>query len=72
VIGARTEGAVLAMMAFLIGGRLLLLAIEDVLVDGVRLEGVGVTPTIEVPASLVSAEKGDSQLDQAIVVLSGT
>jgi C-terminal processing protease CtpA/Prc len=33
---------------FLIGSGLLLLAVEDVRVDGERLEGVGVTPTIEV------------------------
>ena len=41
VIGTRTEGAVLAATAFLIGAGLLLLAVEDVLVDGERLEGVG-------------------------------
>ena len=45
LIGHRTEGAVLAATAFLIGDDgLLLLAVEDVLVDGQRLEGVGVTP----------------------------
>ena len=50
LVGHRTEGAVLAATAFLIGDDdLLLLAVEDVLVDGQRLEGVGVTPTIEVP-----------------------
>ena len=48
VIGTQTEGAVLAATAFLIGRGLLLLAVEDV--DGVRLEGVGVAPTIEVQA----------------------
>src|ERR1700709_1424693 len=55
VIGTRTEGAVLAATAFLIGSGLLLLAVEDVRVDGERLEGVGVTPTIEVPAGSSSA-----------------
>ena len=50
VIGSRTEGAVLAATVFLIGGGLLLLAVEDVHVDGERLEGVGVAPTIEVQA----------------------
>ena len=49
VIGTRTEGAVLAATVFLIGSGLLLLAVQDVRVDGERLEGVGVTPTIEVP-----------------------
>lgn len=50
LIGTRTEGAVLAATAFLIGSGLLLLAVEDVRVDGERPEGVGVTPTIEVRA----------------------
>ena len=54
LIGTRTEGAVLAATAFLIGSGLLLLAVEDVRVDGERLEGVGVTPTIEVQAAAVS------------------
>jgi carboxyl-terminal processing protease len=48
VIGSRTEEAVLASTAFLIGGGLLLLAVEDVQVGGERLEGVGVAPMIEV------------------------
>lgn len=68
VIGTRTEGAVLAATAFLVGGGLLLLAVDDVLVDGVRLEGVGVAPTIEVQAA---AGPGDPQLDRAVAVLSG-
>jgi carboxyl-terminal processing protease len=71
VIGTRTEGAVLAATAFLIGAGLLLLAVDDVLVDGVRLEGVGVAPTIEVQAGPVSAAQGDPQLDRAIAVLAG-
>lgn len=71
VIGSRTEGAVLAATAFLIGGGLLLLAVEDVRVDGERLEGVGVAPTIEVQADPASVGLGDRQLDRAIAVLSG-
>jgi carboxyl-terminal processing protease len=67
VIGTRTEGAVLAATAFLIGGGLLLLAVDDVLIDGERLEGVGVTPTIEVQAG-----QGDPQLERAVAVLSGS
>jgi carboxyl-terminal processing protease len=66
VIGTRTEGAVLAATAFLIGHGLLLLAVEDVLVDGDRLEGVGVAPTIEVENTLT----GDRQIDRAVAVLS--
>jgi carboxyl-terminal processing protease len=71
VIGTRTEGAVLAATAFLIGNGLLLLAVEDVRVDGERLEGVGVSPTIEVQAGPPSEVHGDPQLDRAIAILSG-
>jgi carboxyl-terminal processing protease len=70
LIGHRTEGAVLAATAFLIGDDgLLLLAVEDVVVDGERLEGVGVTPTIEVPFDWRYAAGGDPQLDRAVEVL---
>jgi carboxyl-terminal processing protease len=70
LVGQRTEGAVLAATAFLIGDDgLLLLAVEDVLVDGQRLEGVGVTPTIEVPFDWHYAAGGDPQLDRAVQVL---
>jgi carboxyl-terminal processing protease len=70
LVGHRTEGAVLAATAFLIGDDgLLLLAVEDVLVDGQRLEGVGVTPTIEVPFDSRYAAGGDPQLDRAVQVL---
>jgi carboxyl-terminal processing protease len=71
VIGTRTEGAVLAATAFLIGGGLLLLAVDDVRIDGERLEGVGVTPTIEVQAAPADAGYADLQLDRAVAVLSG-
>ncbi len=71
LIGARTEGAVLAATAFLIGDQgLLLLAVEDVLVDGQRLEGVGVTPTIEVAFDSRYAAGADPQLERAIEILS--
>jgi len=72
LIGTRTEGAVLAATAFLIGSGLLLLAVEDVRVDGERLEGVGVTPTIEVQAGAASTGSDDPQLSRAVAVLSGT
>jgi len=71
VVGTRTEGAVLAATAFLIGGGLLLLAVGDVRVDGVRLEGVGVAPTIEVQAGRAYGHPGDPQLDRAVAELSG-
>jgi carboxyl-terminal processing protease len=70
VIGTRTEGAVLAATAFLISRGLLLLAVADVQVDGVRLEGVGVTPTIEVQAGPTSAGEADPQLSRAVALLS--
>jgi carboxyl-terminal processing protease len=70
LIGHRTEGAVLAATAFLIGDDgLLLLAVEDVLVDGQRLEGVGVTPTIEVPFDWRYAAGRDPQFDRAVQIL---
>jgi C-terminal processing protease CtpA/Prc len=70
LVGVRTEGAVLAATAFLIGDEgLLLLAVEDVLVDGQRLEGVGVAPTIEVPFDLRYAAGGDPQLERAVQIL---
>ena len=53
VIGNRTAGAVLAGRAFILSDNsLLLLAVADVLIDGRRLEGEGVAPTIEVPMPL--------------------
>ena len=51
---------------------LLLLAVEDVHVDGERLEAVGVAPTIEVQADPASMGRGDPQLNRAIAVLSRT
>ncbi|MFO1026850.1 MAG: S41 family peptidase [Acetobacteraceae bacterium] len=71
VIGTRTEGAVLAATAFLIGNGLLLLAVQDVLVDGERLEGVGVTPTVTVPFDLAAGDGRDPQLDRAVALLAG-
>jgi carboxyl-terminal processing protease len=71
LVGVRTEGAVLAATAFLIGDNgLLLLAVEDVRVDGQRLEGVGVAPTIEVPFDPRFAAGRDPQLDRAVQILS--
>jgi C-terminal processing protease CtpA/Prc len=43
-----------------------------VLVDGQRLEGVGVMPTIAVPFSLAYAQGQDPQLDRAVDLLSHT
>ena len=71
VIGARTSGAVLAATAFLVAnGDLLLLAVDDVEVDGQRLEGTGVEPTIPVPFDSRYAGGRDPQLDRAVELLS--
>jgi carboxyl-terminal processing protease len=70
VVGERTAGALLAGTAFLLSdGSLLILAVEDAAVDGERLEGVGVAPTIEVPFDIRYAAGKDPQLDRAIAVL---
>jgi carboxyl-terminal processing protease len=71
VIGERTAGALLAGTAFLLSdGSLLILAVEDAAVDGERVEGKGVAPSIEVPFDLRYAAGKDPQLDKAIAVLS--
>ncbi len=71
VIGERTAGALLAGRAFMLSdGSLLILAVNDVTIDGERLEGNGVTPTIKVPFDIRYAAGKDPQLDKAIEVLS--
>jgi carboxyl-terminal processing protease len=70
VFGTKSEGAVLAARAFLVqDDSLLLHAVADVAVDGERLEGVGVTPTLEVPSPLPYAGGKDPQLDAAVAAL---
>ena len=70
VIGERTAGALLAATGFLLSdGSLLILAVEDAAVDGERVEGKGVTPSIEVPFDVRYAAGKDPQLDRAIAVL---
>jgi C-terminal processing protease CtpA/Prc len=70
VIGTRTAGALLAGRAYLLrDDSLLLLAVNDVAVDGERLERVGVAPTIEVPFPLEYAAGKDPQIDKAVDVL---
>lgn len=71
VIGERTAGALLAGTAFMLSdASLLILAVEDATVDDVRLEGVGVAPTIPVPFDIRYAAGKDPQLDKAVEVLS--
>jgi carboxyl-terminal processing protease len=73
VIGTRTAGAVLAGTGFpMPGGNLLYLAVADVLVDGARLEGTGVTPDVEVPFDFRYSRGDDPQLERALRVLAET
>ena len=67
VVGERTAGALLAARAFLLADdSLMIVAVDDVAVDGERLEGKGVEPTISVPFHLPYAAGRDPQLDRAI------
>ena len=71
VIGTRTAGALLAGRGFLLSdGSFLMVAVNDVAVDGERLEAKGVAPTIEVPFDVPYAGGEDPQLDKAIAILS--
>lgn len=71
VIGTTTAGALLAGRGYLLSdGSFLMVAVNDVAVDGERLEGKGVAPTIEVPFEIPYAGGQDPQLDKAIEVLS--
>ncbi|HEX6904696.1 MAG TPA: S41 family peptidase [Thermoanaerobaculia bacterium] len=72
IVGERSAGAVLAGQIIpLSDGSLLFLAVQDILVDGERLEGPGVTPDVLVPPELPYAEGGDSQLERALDVAAG-
>jgi carboxyl-terminal processing protease len=70
LIGTKTTGAILAARGFVMSdGSLLEVAVEDVTLDGERLEGVGVTPTVEVPFRLPYAQGADPQLEYAVAML---
>jgi len=72
LVGERTAGAVLAGQPFLLSdGSLLFLAVQDILVDGERLEGPGVKPDVAVPSDLPYAEGRDAQLERALEVAAG-
>jgi carboxyl-terminal processing protease len=49
----------------------MIIAVDDVAVDGERLEGRGVEPTIRVPFDLPYAAGRDPQLDRAVRALTG-
>ena len=70
VIGTQTAGALLAGRGFLLSdGSFLMVAVNDVAVDGERLEAKGVEPTIAVPFDIRYSAGADPQLDKAIEVL---
>ena len=72
VVGTRTAGAVMAGQPFVMGdGSLLLLAVMDGTVDGVRLEGRGVAPTVEVPFRPMYTGGTDPQKARAMEVIAG-
>lgn len=68
VVGSKTPGAVVQGTLFpMPDGSVLYLAVGDVYLDGdQRLEGVGVTPDIDVPFALEYAQGADPQKDRAI------
>ena len=67
LIGEPTAGAVVAGRAFLLRDNSLLeVAVLDVHVDGMRLEGAGVRPDIEVRLDIPYAAGADPQLDRAL------
>ena len=70
-IGTQTAGALLAGRGFLLSdGSFLMVAVNDVAVDGERLEAKGVEPTIAVPFDILYSAGADPQLDKAVEVLS--
>jgi carboxyl-terminal processing protease len=71
VVGETTAGALLAGRAFLLGDdSLLIVAVNDVRVNEVRVEGVGVSPTVDVPFDIRYAAGRDPQIDKAVELLS--
>lgn len=67
VVGARTAGAVVFGRPIVVkDGSLLFLAVSDLAVDGKRLEGVGVSPDVEVPFVPKFTGGNDPQKQRAI------
>jgi len=70
LIGETTAGAVVGGTAFMLADdSMLFLAVADVEVDGQRLEGKGVRPTIEVPFDIPYSNGEDPQLERGLDVL---
>ena len=67
IVGARTAGAVLGGRVFVLGdGSVLYLAVQDVRVDGQRLEGRGIEPNVVVPWERPWSAGRDPQLAAAL------
>ena len=70
VVGEHTAGAVLAgSVRRLSNDAILYLAASNLWIDGQRLEGIGVEPTISVERPIPYAAGNDPQLDRALDVL---
>lgn len=70
VIGEQTAGAVVGGRLFpLSNGDLLYLAVNSSEIDGVTLEGVGVTPDVAVPMDIRYCQGTDIQLEKAVEFL---
>jgi C-terminal processing protease CtpA/Prc len=70
LIGTETAGDVLAATGFLLpDDSLLVLAVDDVFVDGERLEGHPIKPDIAVPFDVRYADGRDPQLDAALAAM---
>ncbi len=70
MVGAPTAGNVLAGTAYLLpDDSLLELAVQDVLVDGKRLENNPVAPDVAVPFDVRYAAGQDPQLDAATALM---
>lgn len=69
VVGETTGGAVLAgRINVLSDGSLLYIAVADIRIDGIRLEGQGVEPDVEVPFDPIFAAGSDPQLERALTI----
>ncbi len=67
IVGETTAGAVLGGGAYVLpDNSLLMLATQDVVTDGERLEGKGVVPTIQVDNPLPYAAGADPQYEAAL------
>jgi len=70
VIGERTPGYALGGRLFpLHNGDALFLAVQSCRIDGVNLEGIGVSPDIEVPFDVRYCAGNDAQLERALEYL---